>query len=343
MSLNGYAWVEGNPVNLTDASGMQTRHPESNCLFSDISRIQSLLLPESRERIQGPCPLSEAPHPPFGCEYGLYPIPYARVRGFAQGNYNPGFAATACPGWQGTQYPTHHCGLDIVSYSDEGLMWNRFRDRGQDKIRIETSTGATHIYNIQTGRNETTDACVSRNEVFSGEVKFQFIGPAIDLNGRKLRGRKVYAMFDGDVLGWVERDATLRVKVAEGENTSLEVQYVHLEACDGADPRRVGSTISKGQHLGCYQRVPIQNADTPHLHIGYVQRKKDGSRLSTEDINSFLCRPEDIYLNPAGSHSKYGFTSFAINVGRQIFPAYLRYGYSSVSISGTDWESALPR
>lgn len=342
MSLNGYSWVEGNPINLVDYSGKQAKHPDSGCLLNDISSIRSLLRigrlgADKRYPItQSSCGNTAGAHPPFGCNRGTT-IPYALVRGFAQGNYSIG--ATACPSWQGTDFPEHHCGLDFVSYSDGGLAWNEFREGGDRKIRIRnTETGNVDIYDIDAGLKGSGDSaeCLSPDQFENGQFQAQFIGPADDLSGRK-----VYALFDGEVKGWSSSDATLSVKLAVGtKDTSLEMQYTHLIPCDGANPATISGKVTKGQHIGCYARVGATS--TPHLHIGFVQRDTDGSRLTATEINNRLCSPEDIYLNPSVRNFKYGYGGFVTGSGQSTLPHYLRFGYSSVPIAGTDWSTALP-
>lgn len=124
------------------------------------------------------------------------------------------------------------------------------------------------------------------------------------------------------------------------------MQYVHLKSCGGSNPATLqGHKIKKGQLLGCYARVG--STDTPHLHIGFVQRDVNGNRLDVTQINN-LCKPEDVYLNPYRPASGYGFDQFAIGLRilpiRFSLPEWLRFGsrYTVQAIDGTDWEDALP-
>ena len=328
---NRYAYVDGHPINRVDPSGHQAGNETPNQECSDATRIRELLQGGFSEINQTPCSSDTSP---FGCDNLGQPIPYTRVRNFAQTPYS--IASTACPAWRDTDYSNHHCGLDIVSCSDQGLLWANFIDGGNNKVRIRIEeTKEIHIYNWSTGRDESAARCLTYNEVLNGLVKFQFNGPATNLGGRK-----VYAISGGEAR-WFADAVTLHVNVGGGtKETSLEMQYTHLKACGSANPASLSGYIAEGTLLGCYDKVGY--ADTPHLHLSFVQRKKDGTPIGANEINDFLCHPEDVYLNPSNPGTVYGFSGLGISSGRSRFPQYLRYGFSATPISNTDWEDALP-
>ena len=260
MSLNGYSWVEGNPINWSDKTGAYPCVDEDCTLEAylfarDLQALNAEMLDYGARTVsQNRC--NGASVSPFGCDEQGNPIPYMLVQDFLNSPY-PG--ADLCSSG-GDFYANTHCGVDLVSYTDPAWLWTDLGD-SREIIRIRTSEGefsfdrrSGEIAAVGT-RNFTERA--SRQMLRDGI--FQYKGyPNNDVP--QGQGRKVFAVTDGAEVRWTGApDYTLIVKVDE----NLEVQYTHL-----ADPPLVTSGgISRGQEIGRYGNYGATG--DPHLHITY--------------------------------------------------------------------------
>ncbi len=300
MSLNGYSWVEGNPVMLIDVTGSYPCAVE-NCIEEpDLAYglfLQEVIQAGMSDGFQQEC--TSAPYSPFGCDQRGNPIPYAITQGFPQSGYQVGAADDEknCPAWnfEGSLYPEHHCGVDMVSYSDAGFLWNVFREGGVRKVRIQTESGNVHIADIDNFVDETDGRQIIPSDLILGRVKLQYVGHnlgnSILSDTVSSPGRKVYAIHAGQATEWSSASGTLKVLIFSGENIGLEIQYTHLADCpDGsASPSSLdGTDIRAGQQIGCYAQVGRTN--DAHLHVTYKQVAEDGTSLSQTAVNDCVIK-----------------------------------------------------
>ncbi len=303
MSLNRYAYVAGNVVNAVDLSGAQPT--STNCpderfaiklLLTEGLAIQNN--PSLDPRFQQYKCLNPGRYP-FGCDGLNQPVAYTVVQSFGRSPYQAG----ACRYWDNQDdysctQSVRHCGVDMVSYFDEGWLW----EIDEDGVTPISIGGVDDTYNWNTGET-TSGNCVTVQDILNGTVKFLYRGATDTIVSQDhLGGRKVFAISDGIANGY--NYYTLRVTLAtpseeelqpiEGlQGSYLEIQYTHLIACDGQDPGNlVGTDIRQGQLLGCYSKEGFTN--DPHLHITYKQvRDERGNSFSPAN---WLC--DYGYLNP---------------------------------------------
>ncbi len=335
VSLNSYVYALDNPTNYTDPSGMSVEQPGSPNLGL------SILRGGFKQIRQYPC-LSSAHSSPFGCDELGRPIPYTVIRGFAQGGYG---ATGNCPGWNfaGSVYASHHCGIDMVSFSDPGWLWYlEIEDPPvliMDEVPAGVGVSSPAYFNAYTGKYAPYGTPVEASDQWKGpltqtqfqQARFRYRGH--NYESSPVEGRAVYAIRSGFVTEYDPGSATLKVVEPPdypGEPRQLmidrlEIQYTHILPLESVlDKYRSGKKpyVRAGQHIGYYAYVG--STDEPHLHVLFKQ------------INippDYGCPPEDIYLNPVNPRGRFS-TNIQFDLAAMWTPSGRRPGGYPDHIAG---------
>jgi RHS repeat-associated protein len=287
MSLNGYAWVEGNVVNLKDSSGS----------------VPNLGLLESGYGIrQHPC-ISDSP---FGCDDSGNAIRYFITQGYGQEPYDKAL----CQDWD----RSGHCGLDIVSHSDPAWKW--VSERGEIFMQYD---GGLYLFDRNQMRSQLVahsyfnqEELVLTEDIFKQSI-FRIAGDTFvptPLN-TFVEGRKVYALRSGEV----EEDFNTTyhsLKVRSSENglpTDFQIQYIHLT---DVPPRlRIGgANVRRGEYIGTYGLFGEGVGSEPHLHLSlkYVPLQEG-------------CEPH--HISPASGLELYGISKLPEHLKKACRQNYL--------------------
>lgn len=275
MSLNGYMYVEGNPVNMVDASGLE---PDLSILEEGFGIQQNQCISDS----------------PFGCDSNGNAIAYFITQGFGQEPYDEAL----CQDWD----RSGHCGLDIVSHSDPAWEWVT---DGTDLL-MQYNDGLYRFNRNQTqapykafGYGNREPLTIS-DQVFNRAL-FRMKGFSDSPNTPEvdrpvLRGRKVFALRSGEVEENFNRQYNmLKVRVTQnGMLTDHQIQYIHITDVPPQFLHR-GAKIRRGDYIGTYGLFGDGVGSEPHLHISYKYVPLDTSEG---------CHP--YHISPAYGLNLYG-------------------------------------